>query len=525
VNRALPLLAMLAGCALREPRVSSKSCASSQQCSRSDVCFLGECRAPAANLSVVGVELRPPTGSQFAVRRQQIDVRQSVLNDFVLTVPLAADGGVRQQQSGGASAPVAGAVVTFTDLAPSIRDRVEQVTAVTDATGKYSARVPQGTWDVVVQIPVQIPPPFPPVHLDPLVTSSPVVDFLLPEAAQFPRLDGGLITDGGTPVAGAAVTALDSQGRAISSASVSDADGGYTVVLPPATSQPLLQIGPPADLDGGVAAFALDPFPTYPPVPHSSVIDLSLPAIASLTGKVIDPGGIPVPSARVYVRSTGTPWTLARSVAVDSNGVYDFILRAGNYQIQAAPSSDANTPALSAPQTISLPQISTFDITCPVKVRRLGQIYGPDGRPVGANFQIVAARLNDGLITGRRASTVATDANGVYRVSADGGRWRFEVVPPVDSPLPRKIFQVDLDGADPAESELPAVQISRPLEAVGTVRGSSAGAQPVLVADALINFFSLDSTGTSVFLASARTDAQGRYKAVLPDVAQPGIGP
>jgi hypothetical protein len=417
--------------------------------------------------------------------------------------------------------------VTFTDTARSIPDRVEQVTAVTDATGRYGARVPQGTWDVVVQLPAQKPAPFPPVHLDPLVTSSPVMDFLLPEAAQFPSFDGGLITDGGTPVAGATVTAVDSLGTAISSPSVSDGDGGYTVVLPPATStsQALLQIGPPSTLDGGVAAFALDPFPTYPSVLYTSLIDLPLPAIASLTGKVIDPGGNPVPSARVYVRSAGMQWTLARSVAVDSNGVYSFTLRAGNYQIQAAPSPDANTPALSPPQTLLLPQVSTFDITCPVKVRRHGDLHGPDGRLVGANFQIIATRLNDGLITGRTASTVPTDANGVYRVIADGGRWRLEVVPPVDSPLPRKIFQVELDGTDPAESELPAVQISRPLEVVGTVRGSPAGAPAVLVADALLNFFSLDSSGTSVFLASARTDAQGRYKAVLPDVAQPGIGP
>jgi hypothetical protein len=65
------------------------------------------------------------------------------------------------------------------------------------------------------------------------------------------------------------------------------------------------------------------------------------------------------------------------------------------------------------------------------------------------------------------------------------------------------------------------VQISPPLQVVGTVKGSPA----VVVADALINFFSLDSSGMSVFLASARTDAQGRYTAVLPDVAQPGAGP
>jgi hypothetical protein len=47
----------------------------------------------------------------------------------------------------------------------------------------------------------------------------------------------------------------------------------------------------------------------------------------------------------------------------------------------------------------------------------------------------------------------------------------------------------------------------------------------VAIPDAIVSFFSLDSTGSSVLLGTARTDAQGRYAAILPDVAQPGIGP
>jgi hypothetical protein len=530
MKRALPLLAALAGCSLRDPRVTASSCTSAGQCSQAHVCFLGECRTPAANLSVVGVEVRPPSSSQFAVRRQQIDVRQSVLNDFLLSVPFTADGGVRQDQTGGTPAPVpAGAVVTFTDHAPAIRDRVEQVSAVTDANGRYSARIPQGTWDVVVQMPAQSPPQLPPVRLSVLLTSAPVVDLLVPAAEQFPRLDGGLtVDDGGTAVAGASVTALDSQGAALSSASLSDADGGYIVVLPPGASpSPLLQIGPPGDLDGGVpATLALDPFPTYPKVAYSAAIDLPLSPVVTLTGRVTDLAGKPVPSARVYVRTAaGMSWTLARATAVDSNGVYGFALRASDYMIEAVPSPDGTTPAISPQQTLTLFQATTLDLSCPPKVLRRGQVVGPDGRAVGANFQITATRLNDGLIAGRTAVTVPTDANGVYRLAADGGRWRLEVVPPTDSTLPRKIFQVDLDPNDPGESALSTVQISPALVVVGTVRGSSGSGPTVQVADALINFFSLDSNQTSVFLASARTDAQGRYTAILPDVAQPGLGP
>jgi hypothetical protein len=125
-------------------------------------------------------------------------------------------------------------------------------------------------------------------------------------------------------------------------------------------------------------------------------------------------------------------------------------------------------------------------------------------------------------VSTRTAFTLPTDPNGFYQVTADPGRWRLDVVPPADSPLPRKIVQVDLDGADLGVSALPAVQISQPLAVVGTVKGVAPGVADAPVADAMVNFFSLDTTARSVFLGSARTDAKGQYQAVLPDVAQPG---
>jgi hypothetical protein len=527
VRRALPLLLMLAACSLREPRVSAASCANAGQCSRTDVCFLGECRAPAANLSVVRVEVRPPGGSQFGLKEQQLDLGQGVLNDFTLRVPLAAAGTVKQTQDGAnpTPLPVAGAVITLTDSAPVIPDRVEQIVSVTDAAGNYSARVPQGLWKVLVEAPAPLPPFRGPV----LDTSSPSVDFVLPPPSAFPHLTGVVTVDGGTtPVAGVSVTAVDAEGTAISAPAISQADGGYTLVLPPAAvpSPVTLQIAPPPDTDAGVPlAAGLDPFPTYA-VPHSASIDLQLPAVTTLSGTVRDSIGDPVPSARVYVRSVNMPWTLARSIAASATGAYSFSLRAGSYLLQAVPPADANTPALSAQLSVSAPVALPVDLTCPQKVRRFGQVLAPGGRPVGANYQIVATRLSDGLVTTRTAYTVPTDSNGIYHVVADAGRWRFEVVPPAGAVLPRKIVQVDLDATLTADVALPAVEISPPLEVVGTVKGTGApGSLETPIADAMLNFFSLDSTGRSVFLGGARTDPQGRYTAILPDVKQPGMGP
>ena len=65
--------------------------------------------------------------------------------------------------------------------------------------------------------------------------------------------------------------------------------------------------------------------------------------------------------------------------------------------------------------------------------------------------------------------------------------------------------------------------ISNALHVGGTVRGRlSPGGADALVANAMVNFFSVDLNGHSVFLGGSRTDTQGHYDAYLPDVAQPG---
>ena len=82
---------------------------------------------------------------------------------------------------------------------------------------------------------------------------------------------------------------------------------------------------------------------------------------------------------------------------------------------------------------------------------------------------------------------------------------------------------MDLDAADPGPSALPAIRLSPPLEAVGTVKWGPA--PDSVIPGAMVSFFSLDVSGHSLFLGSALTDSKGRYAAILPDVAQPGIGP
>ena len=240
---------------------------------------------------------------------------------------------------------------------------------------------------------------------------------------------------------------------------------------------------------------------------------------------MVDGVGELVPFAQVYVRNVGTAWTLARSVIADT-GESAVALREGDYLVQAAPPADATSPGLSGSRPVTLPLAAPFELTCPAKVRRVGQILGPDGRAVGSNFQIVATRIADGLVPTRTASTTPTDANGVFRFVGDAGSWRFEIVPPADVRLPRTVVGVTLLATGAQDSSMDSIRMSRPLPVGGIVSGRlSPGGADTLVPNAMVSFFSLDSSAHSVLLGSARTDSLGHYDVVLPDVAQPVVGP
>src|SRR5205085_153505 len=161
---------------------------------------------------------------------------------------------------------------------------------------------------------------------------------------------------------------VDVQGRALSASQISDAAGGYSVLVPPDAGGFLMQVGPPADADGGLP---LDPLPSYPPQPYANPLPLPLPPVAALDVNVLD--------------------------------------------------------------------------------------------PTGAHCSVLATRLANALVPTRTAFTTPTDGYGVFRLVADAGNWRFEIVPTAGTALPRAIVGVVLDGADLGESEMGPLLISNAL--------------------------------------------------------------
>ena len=521
MKRALPLLCALSACSLRAPRVESLPCSSTTQCDRPAVCFLGECRGHSAALTLVAAEIRPANDSPLGVAQiPGIDLHQSVVHDFALVPPFLASGSVTQAQDAAAAPSVVpDALITFTDHAPAIADRVQEVLVRTDSGGAYNTRLPQGAWDVRVDPPAPLPPYRPAL---PLQTAMPVLGLVLPRVGSLVQFQAALTADGGV-LAGADVTAVDATGNALSSPAAVQLDGGFSLYLPPNTTSYYLQVGPPpSDVDGGLAALALAPLPDYDHLTPTATVDVALTAVATLQGKVLDGSGAPISGARVYARSEGMPWSLSRSTTTLTDGSYALALRAGDYLVEAAPAAAADGPAVSGEQMASLPPGGgTLDLTCPAKVHGYGLIVRADGSAVSANFQITATRAADHLLTARIAYSTPTDSAGIWHITADPGRYHLEVVPAADTGLPRKVVQIEL-AASNVEVQLPEIAISPPLVVGGTVHGAPPGGTDQPVANATVSFYALDATGHSVLLGSAPTDALGHYKAILPDVAQPG---
>jgi hypothetical protein len=98
------------------------------------------------------------------------------------------------------------------------------------------------------------------------------------------------------------------------------------------------------------------------------------------------------------------------------------------------------------------------------------------------------------------------------------GPYRVQVIPPVDTELPRTIVTIDVPAAG-GPLVLSPVQISPPHDLLGTIR---AGKPAVPVPGATVDFYAIDASGKqSVLIGSAVADSAGRYKVVLPDVSQP----
>lgn len=515
MKRATALAMALCACSLRAPRNEAFAPACTSQ---------NQCHAAPTALSSVSAEVRPGNDSALGVEQEaNLDLGASTEQDFVLTPALLETGTVTRLQDDGSEVPAGSATVIFTDHAPPIPDRVQQVRAQTDGQGVFSARLPAGLWDVVVQP----QPPLPHFRLgQPFSTAATLPALKLPAPSSLVSVAAS-IAAAGADLSGATVAAVDAQGNSLSAPATVGADGGYSLLLPPGTASYFLEVGAPSPADAGVSPGSgvpqnLATLPSYDKLPGVPALALALPPLATLTGTVLSAAQSPLPGVPVFARSTSDdPWTLARSTVTDSNGAFSLQLRAGTYVVEAAPSTVSDQPATSAIETVVVnPAGPPLTLVCPPKVHRAILVLMPNGKAVGENFQIVATRLSDALLLTRSATTTSTERDGSASITGDPGTYRVEVVPPAGTGFPVRITNLLLNPSESA-ADVAILQIQPAVVVSGTAQ-TTVGRTTSGVSGATVSFFTKDpQTGASVLLCSAATDPGGQYTCILPDGATP----
>jgi fibronectin type 3 domain-containing protein len=170
--------------------------------------------------------------------------------------------------------------------------------------------------------------------------------------------------------------------------------------------------------------------PVTPPSSYSTSDSVYTPprifSTATLSGRVLDPAGVPVPKAFVHIVTAG----LATSLGVETNalGFYSFVnLNSDTYTVEVSvpPGSLLLEPR---PQSVSVGvgEKKTLDISLfsgPKKVS--GRVIFTDGSPVPDAMVVAYSRS-----TGQSVQTTVS-ATGGYSLDLSGGRWQLEVHPSV----------------------------------------------------------------------------------------------
>ena len=386
-------------------------------------------------------------------------------------------------------------------------------------------------------------PALPPYYMSALFTSG-RFDILLPDPSEYTRVEGVVVRgpkESPEPVRGARVTASVAQPlgqKSVQAAALTDEQGVFSLIVTgkgairlrvePGKESPLFD---PKEFDTGVEAQVgevgvvrklAEPLNVGPILP-----------VRRVTVQVVDQDA-PVRGALLDISTQGGA---SLTGATDSNGVAVFDCPEGTYRLAVMPPPGSRVAAAIFPLVVD--KDLTARPALSLRPRLKGKVVrGSTGDGVAGAVVVVSTNrilaLGDVARALQEVAFEATsDPSGAFELYLDEGRYALTVVPPGESGLARF-----------AHPDLPfgqgnwAVTIPLP-EAVllhGQVFRLDPSGAPEPLASAQVSFFfdagryttiwSIEqdsSFAADVQLAGAAiTDAAGRFKVVVPTIAQEG---
>jgi thermitase len=294
----------------------------------------------------------------------------------------AISGNIRTSTLGG----IVGQVVDAFSLMPvgSAVISVAGQTMTTDFTGLYRINgVPAGSWPMTIT-----QPNFPALNMTVNVTAGADTESLVMLGGSPARFTG-TVTDNGVPVPGAVIEAVMS-GQIIASA-VSDANGSYNLYV---------QAGTYNITASAMYHLTSTAGPLNVSANGATTANLSLPAMGTLSGKVLLGSGAPAAGATLTI--TGPQTTLATA---DSNGAFSTIgLAAGTYSLDAAYTGLIDVKATA---TVSA------DATTAISLQFAQTGGGSSSSGAGSGFAAIRVRAGGGAITDADGNVWSADTGFV----------------------------------------------------------------------------------------------------------------
>jgi uncharacterized GH25 family protein len=290
------------------------------------------------------------------------------------------------------------------------RQRLELVTAATDAAGRFALRhLPSGRWDLAVAATGHVPL----VHLGVELQAPAVADLgaLVVEAGA--ALAGRVADPRGTPIAGARVVAEAERGHHPLALHTTEpptvttaADGSFALAGFEPERTVALHVS-----RGGYGKASVEVVP-----PLAAPLAITLHPASALSGRVVDRAGRPVGGARVRLeverrRGSGmTRWSVGDDVGTDETGSFRFAAVDPGLALLTVVAPGFQTARVAELEVAAGADLEGVEIVLAPGAVVSGRVVNADGRPqAGATVGVLTPEDFPGTGT-------PTDGNGAYRL-------------------------------------------------------------------------------------------------------------
>ena len=520
-------------------------CTTNADCGTGLVCFPDGCGDPGRDLKA------QITFAQQAQEFEIPELKEAFYNQELSRPPFFS-GLVRQDTNSGPPAPFTNSLTLKATgtalLIPGIARRVEL--PVQPLSGQYVLPVHTGKYFTLFAFSSDTT--VPPVWLENTsgwsMPPEGIVhqDIVFPAPNQLVRMTGSLLL---STTLGAVTTPMNVQvleqnfGRPLSQPAPVDAAGNFSVLASPKAlaSQYVEILATPRD--SMITSGTIVPSRLFNSVPVNVpftplVLEMGeFGTAVSITGKVLDADGLPVPSAVVYTERATDDRTNYKSVSVVSDPGGNFTVQAlptltveDAVTLWAVPPTGSHAATLAVTMAVPVSGGSVGNLRCPRRIEVRGQVLRPDGSAPAPGVNVVAEPV--GGVPGRKPPTFSqegtTDLDGRYSLWADPGEYRLDFHPA--DLLPRVSRRVTVD-ADPVADPPPAVEVptftlwnGRRLTGQITGFANTGATLKTALPGATVELFRVTFEGgkqVSYSLGKTTTDTNGMYQLVLPTAPSP----